>query len=292
MENVSFPPLENGLDYMESAVELLADTPDQRDLKYAVLHIAAAIEVLLKMRLEQEHWSLIFSKIDLATRERHTAGDFHSVTVDDAITRLQNVAGVSFLESELAVIKAIGQKRNRLQHLGLIDSSSAVRASTGEALNFLLSFIDRQFRGVVGRQTDPVEAVLDRIRGHLAGIRELVEARLKELAPLLAEQDVVLECPLCLQPTLTLGEECRCLFCVYESSPAEMAEQYVTTILRITQYEVVKDGGIWPIHDCPSCDQMAVLVSQVVDPLDHVEVSWHDRAPHYWVCFAEGCGWL
>ena len=55
-----FPPLENGFDYMESAIQHLQGSPSKRDLKYRVLHLVAAIEVSLKMRLSKEHWSLIF----------------------------------------------------------------------------------------------------------------------------------------------------------------------------------------------------------------------------------------
>jgi hypothetical protein len=41
---LSFAPLQNGLDYLESVVEHLRDNPDQRDLKYAILHLQAATE--------------------------------------------------------------------------------------------------------------------------------------------------------------------------------------------------------------------------------------------------------
>ncbi|MFD5074512.1 hypothetical protein [Streptomyces sp. NPDC058371] len=48
---VDFPPVENGLDYLLSVVEHLARPPQDmtpRHLKYAVLHLQAATEVLLK----------------------------------------------------------------------------------------------------------------------------------------------------------------------------------------------------------------------------------------------------
>jgi hypothetical protein len=39
---MSQPLLENGLDFLVSAVEHLGGEPDQRELKYAVLHLASA----------------------------------------------------------------------------------------------------------------------------------------------------------------------------------------------------------------------------------------------------------
>jgi hypothetical protein len=70
--SVSFPLLENGLDYMESAVGHLSGSPTDRDLKYGVLHLAAAIEVLLKMRLAGEHWALIFEQSGSASMDKFT----------------------------------------------------------------------------------------------------------------------------------------------------------------------------------------------------------------------------
>ncbi|MFJ5534146.1 hypothetical protein [Streptomyces sp. NPDC093261] len=61
---VYFPPVRNGLDYLVSVVEHLeagTERVSARDLKYAVLHLAAGAEVLLKARLQLEHWSLVFS---------------------------------------------------------------------------------------------------------------------------------------------------------------------------------------------------------------------------------------
>jgi hypothetical protein len=50
-DHIMFRPVDNGLDYLESVIEHLRGEPDQRNLKYAVLHLQAAVEVLLKIRL-------------------------------------------------------------------------------------------------------------------------------------------------------------------------------------------------------------------------------------------------
>ncbi|MDJ0466041.1 hypothetical protein [Streptomyces sp. H27-C3] len=56
---VDFPPMQNGIDDLLSATTYLThgDPPEPRDLKYAILHLQAAVEVLLKARLQREHWS-------------------------------------------------------------------------------------------------------------------------------------------------------------------------------------------------------------------------------------------
>ncbi|MFD9904067.1 hypothetical protein [Streptomyces sp. NPDC059063] len=91
--HVDFPPVENGV-HLRSVVDHLttADPPTPRDLKYAVLHLQAAAEVLLKARLVEEHWSLVFKEPGTATRKKFEDGDFISCTTQAAVGRLRKVA--------------------------------------------------------------------------------------------------------------------------------------------------------------------------------------------------------
>lgn len=70
--DVDFPPIQNGIDYLLSVTNHLThgDPPEPRDLKYAILHLQAAVEVLLKARLQREHWSQVFKNPGAATRAR------------------------------------------------------------------------------------------------------------------------------------------------------------------------------------------------------------------------------
>ena len=73
-QSIEFPPVRNGLDYLESAIKHLRGHPSARDLKYAVLHLQAAVEVLLKVRLIREHWALVFRYPDKASRGAFSSG--------------------------------------------------------------------------------------------------------------------------------------------------------------------------------------------------------------------------
>jgi len=73
-ENVEFTLLGNGLDFIWSALEHLSGNPGKRELKYAVLHLCSGIELVLKERLQREHWSLIFEKLDSANQKDYEAG--------------------------------------------------------------------------------------------------------------------------------------------------------------------------------------------------------------------------
>ena len=52
--HIEFTLLENGLDFIWSAVEHLGTDLSKRSLKYAVLNLAAGIELILKERLRRE----------------------------------------------------------------------------------------------------------------------------------------------------------------------------------------------------------------------------------------------
>lgn len=64
--DMDFTPVRNGMDFLLSAFDHLSQRngePGARDLKYAVLHLQAAVEVLLKARIIREHWSLVNPQI-------------------------------------------------------------------------------------------------------------------------------------------------------------------------------------------------------------------------------------
>jgi hypothetical protein len=56
----------------------------------------------------------------------------------------------------------------------------------------------------------------------------------------------------------------------------------VTSVLRQSSYETVKDGGVWPIEDCLDCGNEAfVRGAEEVDAANDLMV---------WTCFA--CGYV
>ncbi|MDH6544839.1 hypothetical protein [Streptomyces sp. SPB4] len=67
----SFPPVQNGIDYLADVTGHPGlGQPSPRNLMYAVLHLQAAAEVLLKARPVQEHWSLVSNDPGTAKHER------------------------------------------------------------------------------------------------------------------------------------------------------------------------------------------------------------------------------
>jgi RNase P subunit RPR2 len=280
-----FDALENGLDYLVSAANHLAGQPSARDLKYGILHLAAGIEVLLKARLQREHWTLILTDMDGASPVKYASGDFQSISADKALRRLRDIARIPISDDDFARVGAIIDKRNRLQHHGLVDSTQAVSSVAARALDFLLTYVDRDLlEGATAESRQLISAHVGAVQEKLADIKAFVKVRLDSISEQLAAASVILQCPICQQDTFALGDEPRCLFCLRRGHPQELAETYVETFLHLSHYLAVKEGGEWPVYQCPTCEEDTLVRGATARRTTASSESSATR----WACF--GCG--
>jgi hypothetical protein len=278
-----WPVVENGLDFLETAVEDLA-TGDERRHKYAAMHLFASIEVLVKARLGREHWSLVISKVESASIQSYQAGNFQSVGAVAGLERLQKIAGVEVSEARIRDVKAVEQLRNRVAHFALAgEAPQAVASQLGRGLDFLLWFLETQLRpGAPAGEAAAIDDILESIGQQLGEIKALVKERMKSIAADLQEAGAVVVCPRCEQAALALfdGVAAKCLFCLWAPTGEVSAGEYVGEILGMSHYVVVKDGGTWPIHPCVNCG-----VEALVEGIESV-----GHGPLTWGCFS--CGFV
>lgn len=252
--DMDFTPVRNGMDFLLSAFDHLSQregVPGARDLKYAVLHLQAAVEVLLKARLIREHWSLVFSDPGKAKRVDYEKGSFSSCTVLGAVDRLNNIVNLQITKEQRQAITNLADTRNALTHLGHTASVYAVEAQAALVLDFLLNFIHRELRPALSKEGPFVETTMDQLRTRLLHIKALVSqrsARIEEELKHLVDRTV--ECPECGQWAIVLGDEpLSCRFCMTEwDAPHELAVWYK---------EVNSGGEIFP---CDSCNHYAVVM--------------------------------
>jgi hypothetical protein len=285
-KEIAFPPLVNGLDFLESVVEHLQGEPMDRDLKYAILHLVGGTEVLLKARLAQEHWSLVFEHPGKATEEAWTAGEFHSCHILDALDRLVEIVGIDVAARDRSNIRVLIEKRNRLQHFGLSESAQAVQAVAIRVLNFLISFVTVELRAHLA---DPdLDARVQRIRQGLSGIGELVSVRLDSLAELLDSHAPIVTCPECMQMALEPGDSCLCHFCGAGGEPESVARQYLFAVLGEDEYSAAKGRTDWSLETCPECGRETLVRGVLVRVRNDGRDQLQELA---WCCFSEGATW-
>lgn len=88
-DQVHFTLLENGLDFVWSAVEHLSVATSKRGLKYALLHLVSGIELILKEWLRREDWKLVFPKPEKADEVLYKTGAFKSIDFGQLIDRVE-----------------------------------------------------------------------------------------------------------------------------------------------------------------------------------------------------------
>ncbi|MGX4731441.1 hypothetical protein [Kitasatospora griseola] len=270
---VHFPPVANGLDYLLSVVEQLSNygeiTP--RQLKYAVVHLQAAAECLLKHRLELEHWSLVFKNPGDAKRSELDDGTLSTCTVDQTISRLTNIAGVTINDREAKGLRQVASLRNALQHYTrLHDPSSKVNryqieANAVEVLEFLIHFLEQELLPRFSQpERDTATADMMPIRHGLGQIRGYVQARMGRIWPRLADvRHCTLQCPSCHELALVVKDgTVGCLFCQNAWSPYYGAEVYAAVVLGRGPWSDSHDGPK-PVVCCPNCGIQALVLGAV-----------------------------
>jgi len=101
----------NAFDFMGRSIDELEKHP-----KYSVIHFYSAIELFVKARLLEEHWTQIVAKPEHADKAKFQRGDFQSVGLKEANERLAKVADDGLLDEELRCFDGLRQVRNQMVH--------------------------------------------------------------------------------------------------------------------------------------------------------------------------------
>jgi hypothetical protein len=273
---ISFTPLRNGLDYLQSVVEHLRDAPDQRDLKYAILHLQAATEVLLKVRLMREHWSLVFRNADQARQVALATGDFQSVSLKETLTRLKGIAEVEPSAQHRDGFLRLSDERNKLQHYGLTSGSKGIQSLVGLVLDGLLCFIRDNLRpDATADELEVLDETQELIRDERDRIGLLVQAIWTRIKPELDNLDPVVSCPDCNQVAFAVDDPLRCRFCERVWTPSEAAAEYASEIVGISWHDIT-EGAESACRLCPYCGS---------DTLVGPASTRRNPSAVYWICF-------
>lgn len=101
----------NAFDFLEREIGEFDQAP-----MYSVIHSCAAVAMRVKVRLMREHWSLIVSKPDQANLTKFMAGDFASVTMDEAKTCIRDTADEDIADDAFNCFRALANHHNKMIH--------------------------------------------------------------------------------------------------------------------------------------------------------------------------------
>jgi len=123
--------VKNAIDFMKVSLRELESRP-----KYSLINFCSAVEIFFKARLMAEHWSLVVTKPETAKLSEFQEGKSKSVTLDHAITRLENIAGEKFSKSAKETFAVLREHRNKLVHLF---HGEYVNTANQQAINLIVS---------------------------------------------------------------------------------------------------------------------------------------------------------
>ena len=220
---IVYPVLDNALDFILYAAEHVGqDSP--RSWKYAILHLIAGIELLLKSRLELDHWSLVFQEIDKANKNSFESGDFRSADFESLLNRLGRISSVSITKQDQDQLRRLKKIRNMLEHFSIDIDLTQVKSLMAKGLSFAVTFYENHLKDEV---SDSESSVIGNIISHLHEFEEFVSERLESIRPRIGEYSIVRDCPKCSQDTLVVQDDAilHCYFCEFEINATTLAEQ-------------------------------------------------------------------
>ena len=271
--NIEYRLFENGLDFILSSADYLKQlnavsqkNEKKRLLKYSLLHLFSGIELILKYRLSQEHWTYVYADMNRADKKDFDDGNFQSVSIDRIFIRLKKLCGVDIKQHNRDGVERLRELRNKAMHFEIAENINAFEGHINKNLSFVISFVSDNF--VISDLPEEEQGLLGQIRNVLKELNSHYKSALK-----LADKEVeekglsgcLFICAACLEPYLWKNEGGgECIFCGEQYDGETLARLYLWE-QGICEYSVVKDGGEYPCYDCPECGSNSLVMSDEYD---------------------------
>jgi len=249
---VTFDLLENGLDFITSAVRIINQKSDNKRMKYALLHLSSGTELILKEILRLHDWRFLFHDIKDAKSELIQTGDFESVRFWKAINRLESECKVRFSEDEKKTLTELKLKRNKIEHFRINETVSSITSLSSRVLNILIRIINEQ---IEIKKISPLSIkLIKELPRELSGFNSFVTERKRiikqEFENQISAGKINLLCPSCLQQTFFIDSALSCMFCNYTNEPEIIASELENISPEIKMSEKKK---------CEKCNAIAVI---------------------------------
>jgi ribosomal protein L37AE/L43A len=260
VDGIDYSLLENGLDFLDSGVTQIAQAENPSDLKYAVLHLGAGIELIFKERLRREDWRLLFNNPAKAEEKVYESGNFRGINFHECLDRLEQ-SGINISDEARRKLESFYARRNRIQHFRFKETREAVESAAADVIGIVLDFIAEELDGENLSRSE--RQILASIRGRLADFQRFTAERLAAISnrvlELRGEYGDTIQCPSCLQETLNADCDVECPFCGYRDDAESAADLYIANVLGETLYELEREGGRYPHYCCPNCENEALV---------------------------------
>jgi hypothetical protein len=219
--------LDNAFDFLEASLDEFMAKP-----KFSVLHFCTAIELFMKARLVSEHWSLVVSKSGELSFKKYQAGDFHSVTLDEAVKRINEATSFPPVSDDaLKEFRKISAHRNKVVHFVHLEAhakdTKAIEMIATEQCRgwFRLRSLFEEWDDLYSAYGDKIKACEKKLAGHKVFLKEKFNQMAVQLAEEKADGVDFKKCPACGLAAFGRDEissvvyRSRCRVCGHHSYP-------------------------------------------------------------------------
>ncbi|BAZ78831.1 hypothetical protein PN497_24290 [Sphaerospermopsis kisseleviana CS-549] len=262
--------LDNGLDYIYVAVRpiFIKHDSSQHSWKYSVLHLYSGIELLLKEKLKQEHWSLIFQDISSADSKKFENGEFISVYHDELVKRLRGISKVTINDEP---IKKLRDLRNRFEHFEVNISLSECEEIVVAALDEIIKFWENNLKSI---STVEQQKTFETIKSIVTGFETYRQYRLRQFQQAIDginenKNGLIVSCPDCGSLSFAVfknvEKECKCFVC----DTKYRKEDYLKSIREYEERRDKKSFVPYEKYDinCPSCKKETRVRYRISDDI-------------------------
>jgi hypothetical protein len=289
--------LENAFDFLdEAANHLLEADSSPKSIKYAILHVSSAIELLVKQRLYDEKWELIFHNLGDADEKKLSNGNFRSVYFDEAIERLEEECNI-VLNKYQPVFTSLKKERNKIEHYHVSLEKFIATSIVVKTWSFIVDFIIDHLSSHL-ENDDILQDQYNEIRQKVTGLQSFVQPRLEEIGPriasLRARNFVVLSCTECMQTALPItGSDTQCLFCTEHFDHDNLMERWLETFARWNNWRFKDLADETFLHECPNCNSESLYeLNDEANGIDYICFNCGHYYGHYSMPTCMSCGRL
>jgi len=176
--------VENAFDFLARSTRELRISP-----KYSVIHFHTAVELFLKARLMADHWSLVVTKRQDPDWDKFVAGDFQSVSIEEAALKLKKAVKSGLTDKELRAFMDVTRHRNKMVHFfheahTTTKSEQLLREIAKQQLYawYLLNKIIRgRWRTVFERWSNKIDEIDEELRNHHGFLQVVFDHKREEI---------------------------------------------------------------------------------------------------------------
>jgi len=238
--------LENAIDSIAHGLEhYVRGKENPTSYKFAILHLAQGVELILKERLRREHWVLIYEKVDKPDTSR-------TIGFDTAVQRLQSICNVVLLKY-IDTLKKLKETRNDIEHYKVSLSEKEAAVLIGANIPFGVEFLEDELNTTLKEHIKDEEIWQELLDIKEVFFQAITKAR-EELSSVLDHKEkdqifpMVIECPVCGLDFLVIDskgdKKSECLLCKHVSELRECIRCY--TLFAVDE--------LFPTAMCSDCN--------------------------------------